>query len=105
MPVELDQISIYKEAKALQRGQRLVKGRIFWDPFVALKEITIRSVRCSRVILLISERSCHTLQAKVVADVETFEEKKLKMQKAMGESLEVTGSDPTAEQRRQNLIA
>lgn len=45
------------------------------------------------------------LQTKVVADVETFEEKKLKMQKAMGEVLEPIGSDATAEQRRQNLIS
>ena len=45
------------------------------------------------------------LQAKVVADVETFEEKKLKLQKAMGENLNDIAGDATAEQRRQNLMS
>ena len=45
------------------------------------------------------------LQAKVVADVETFEEKKLKLQKAMGENLNDIAEDATGEQRRQNLLS
>jgi len=40
-----------------------------------------------------------------VVDVETFEEKKLKLQKAMGEKLsETEGLDQTSQQRRENLI-
>jgi hypothetical protein len=40
-----------------------------------------------------------------VVDVETFEEKKLKLQKAMGEKLsEASGLDQTSQQRRENLI-
>ncbi len=45
------------------------------------------------------------LQAKPVADSETFEEKKLKMQKAMGENLNDIALDATAEQRRQDLMS
>ena len=45
------------------------------------------------------------IQAKVLTDVETFEEKKLKMQKAMGENLNDVVVDPSAEQRRRNLIS
>lgn len=51
------------------------------------------------------ELALSCLQAKVVTDIETFEEKKLKLQKAMGEDLVGTSSDPTTEQRRQNLIS
>ena len=39
----------------------------------------------------------------IVADQETYEEKKLKMQKAMGEKLG-EAADADAEQRRQNLL-
>ena len=40
-----------------------------------------------------------------VAEIETFEEKKLKLQKAMGEKLnENDGLDQTSQQRRANII-
>ena len=41
----------------------------------------------------------------MITEQETFEEKKLKLQRAMGEKLGEASVDPTMSQRRQDLIA
>lgn len=45
------------------------------------------------------------LQTKAAPETETYEEKKVKLQKAMGENLGEASADPTTEQRRQHLMA